>query len=292
MDPGGYFNFQHLSNHKFPALENPTVKENLVKWSMIDGLKFQAYSFDKPFRKYNERDFLTDFLGCQNVVSSLLKATPDHGFSSIGVPVDVVKFSEIKCNLTSVELFEKLKNNKVVCQSGSIIKCMPQYIRADLNSEAASLDFEIEIADNLRKLLLCNEDDIDDLEEIGQTLSEDDRKEFLCTLFSHLVIGGSLCQYEDNVEPYIQTTKLLYKDLIAVAVNTTNSDGMTVVGEHHGGGDSLKVISYVYKIHSAVNEFAGTGNKDVLFNRQYLNNFCYVIVNPLKQLCVTVYHHV
>ncbi|ODN05397.1 hypothetical protein Ocin01_01271 [Orchesella cincta] len=291
MDPGGHFNFQYLPNQKFQALENQTVKENLGKWSMIDGLKFQAYSFDKTFRKYNERDFLTEFMGCQNVVSTLLKATPDHGFSPIGVPVDVVKFSEVKCSLTTVELFEKLKDNKIARRNGSIVKCMPHYIRADVNNETTSLGFELEIADNLRKLLLCNEDDIDDFEDISQTLSEDDRKEFLCNLFSHLVIGGSLCQYEDNVEPYIQTTKLLYKDLIAVASNPQNvDDRVTTVGQDRGDGEGLKIISHVYKIHSAVNEFAG--NKDTLFNRQYLNNFFYVIVNPLKQICFTVYHHV
>lgn len=41
-----------------------------------------------------------------------------------------------------------------------------------------------------------------------------EREEFLFRLFKHLCLGGELCQYEDTVEPYISTTRHIYKDLI------------------------------------------------------------------------------
>lgn len=41
-----------------------------------------------------------------------------------------------------------------------------------------------------------------------------EREEFLFRLFKHLCLGGELCQYEDTVEPYISTTRRIYKDLI------------------------------------------------------------------------------
>lgn len=127
------------------------------------------------------------------------------------------------------------------------------------------------------------EDDYDDdWEDTIHTLSVSERKEFLFILFSHFVIGGSLCQYEDNMEPYIEATKLIYKDLIAVAR----------AQEEAGDSDKLKVTSYVYKIHTLCNDSAVAGNKNLLFHRQYLNNFFYLVVNPLKQLCFTIYHHV
>lgn len=44
--------------------------------------------------------------------------------------------------------------------------------------------------------------------------SQLDRQEFLFCLFKHLCIGGSLCQFEDVVDPYLETTKALYKDLV------------------------------------------------------------------------------
>jgi len=306
MEPGSEFNFQSLPSHKFPSLAKTEVKESLTKWSMIDGLKLQAYSFDKPFKKYNERDFLVNFLGCQNVTTTLMKATSDHGFSPIGVPADVLKFSEVKCTLTTLEIFEKLKlGEKVVRQSGYIVKCMPHYIRAsgsDNNEAAVPEGFEIEIADNLRKIILSNEDEEDDFLEINEgLLTDSDRKEFLFSLFSHFVIGGSLCQYEDNVEPYLMTTKLFYKDLIAVAAaSSENADGTNAnlrpdARDAGGDGDKdnrkLKIISHVYKMHAVFSDRIPAVKKNLLFNRNYLNNFLYVIVDPLKQICLTLYHH-
>lgn len=41
-----------------------------------------------------------------------------------------------------------------------------------------------------------------------------EREEFLFRIFKHLCLGGELCQYEDTVEPYISTTRHIYKDLI------------------------------------------------------------------------------
>jgi hypothetical protein len=45
-------------------------------------------------------------------------------------------------------------------------------------------------------------------------ISEAHREEFLFRLFKHLCLGGQWCQYEDNIKPYINTTKVLYKDII------------------------------------------------------------------------------
>ena len=41
-----------------------------------------------------------------------------------------------------------------------------------------------------------------------------EREEFIFKIFQILVLGGELCQYEDELEPYITCTKNLYKDLI------------------------------------------------------------------------------
>jgi len=42
----------------------------------------------------------------------------------------------------------------------------------------------------------------------------EERNEFLFLLFQHLCLGGSVCQYEDTVQPYLDATKAIYKDLI------------------------------------------------------------------------------
>ena len=44
--------------------------------------------------------------------------------------------------------------------------------------------------------------------------SDTERDEFLFRLFKHVCLGGAVCQFEDVVQPYLDTTKALYKDLI------------------------------------------------------------------------------
>ena len=44
--------------------------------------------------------------------------------------------------------------------------------------------------------------------------SDSEKEEFLFHLFQHLCLGGQVCQYEDMVDPYLNITKQMYKDLI------------------------------------------------------------------------------
>lgn len=41
-----------------------------------------------------------------------------------------------------------------------------------------------------------------------------DRQEFLFRLFKHIALGGELCQFEDLINPYIETAKMIYKELL------------------------------------------------------------------------------
>ena len=45
-------------------------------------------------------------------------------------------------------------------------------------------------------------------------LSDEERKELILHVFKRLVVGGGACQYEDDMAPYLNTTKLIYKDLV------------------------------------------------------------------------------
>ena len=41
--------------------------------------------------------------------------------------------------------------------------------------------------------------------------------EFIFKLFQHISLGGSMCQYENNIKVYLDVIKVLYKDLVTVA---------------------------------------------------------------------------
>jgi len=47
-----------------------------------------------------------------------------------------------------------------------------------------------------------------------EMFSEEDRREFIFLVFRHLCLGGAVCQYEDTIQPYLDATKAIYKDLI------------------------------------------------------------------------------
>lgn len=54
----------------------------------------------------------------------------------------------------------------------------------------------------------------DEESEHYDVVGRETREEFLFILFKHLCLGGELCQYEDTIDPYMSTTKQVYKDLI------------------------------------------------------------------------------
>lgn len=44
--------------------------------------------------------------------------------------------------------------------------------------------------------------------------SKTERDEFIFRLFQLIVLGGEFCQYEDNLQPYLDTIRTIYKDLV------------------------------------------------------------------------------
>eukprot|EP00350_Pseudokeronopsis_sp_OXSARD2_P013345 CAMPEP_0170546238 /NCGR_PEP_ID=MMETSP0211-20121228/4615_1 /TAXON_ID=311385 /ORGANISM="Pseudokeronopsis sp., Strain OXSARD2" /LENGTH=112 /DNA_ID=CAMNT_0010850605 /DNA_START=389 /DNA_END=723 /DNA_ORIENTATION=- len=87
------------------------------------------------------------------------------------------------------------------------------------------------------------------------------QNEFIFNLFKLISLGGSMCQYEDNVEEYLNVTKRLYKDLVTV-------------GKDQDTGD-IKVHSYVFKI----NEIDGL--EGLFPTKHHPQNYFFVIVDPL-----------
>nr|XP_047934189.1 cilia- and flagella-associated protein 300 isoform X2 [Anser cygnoides] len=121
--------------------------------------------------------------------------------SSSGSKVTKIEAIVVPCTQISMSFFDRLYTEGIVRETGHIVKCYDEYYD------------DILISDELRKVLLLEDSDHYDL------FSQSDRKEFLFCLFKHLCIGGALCQFEDMLGPYLETTKALYKDLVSVQKN-------------------------------------------------------------------------
>ncbi|KAJ3190929.1 hypothetical protein HDU67_006061, partial [Dinochytrium kinnereticum] len=101
--------------------------------------------------------------------------------------------------ITSLSFFDRLKPptpHAPLRPDGQIKKCLDEYVDGFV------------VSDELRKCLLMEECESYDL------FSKADRREFIFMLFKSVALGGRLCQFEDEIGAYLETTKKLYKDLM------------------------------------------------------------------------------
>jgi hypothetical protein len=118
------------------------------------------------------------------------------------------------------------------------------------------------VSDELRKCLARGEE--------SSEFTKEQRNEFIHHVFKVLALGGWICQYEEEISEYLETTKLsespssnfkVYKDLVSVRKNKEGA---------------LEVTSRVYKVLG----FEKT-SKCPLFSSEHMQNFCYVSIKGI-----------
>ncbi|XP_015280002.1 PREDICTED: uncharacterized protein C11orf70 homolog [Gekko japonicus] len=247
------YTFHHLPQKSFPSLESRETRDRLVKWSMDGRITAQAFSFDQNFKGYQQEDFLMDFFNHPDVNSNLKMLSASGQWTTLNTSVKKVEVKNILCTKVSMSFFDRLYCEGVVRENGFIVKCFDEYCD------------EILIADELRKVLLLEDSDHYDL------FSRLDREEFLFCLFKHLCLGGALCQYEDDLGPYLETTKALYKDLVSVQTDPETKE--------------INIISTVLKVSAY--DVHGLCYPSSSSHEQ---TFAYLIVSPPKRHVYVLYH--
>jgi len=133
----------------------------------------------------------------------------------------------------------------------------------------------VAVADELRRALLDRDSDAFEI------FSPSDRSELLFQLFTHLCVGGGLCQYENNVQSYLACTKLLYRDLLAVRTNRNT--------------DALEVASIVLRLRGlTVADLAVAAGAEKPFelfgsNDKDKHHLCFLSIDPHKRH-ITLYY--
>ncbi|XP_070607760.1 cilia- and flagella-associated protein 300 isoform X1 [Erythrolamprus reginae] len=247
------YTFHYLRQKSFPALESKGTRERLLKWSMDGRITAQAFSFDQNFKGYQRDDFLMAFLNHPEVNSNLKLLSSSGRWTTLNTKVKKVDAKNILCTQVSMSFFDRLYCEGLVRENGAIVKCFDEY------------HDEIPIADELRKVLLLDDSDHYDL------FSHLDREEFLFCIFKHLCIGGAFCQYEDDLGPYLETTKSLYKDLVSVQKDPETKN--------------IHIVSTVFKV--CAYDADGLCYPTPSSHEQ---NFAYLIVNPLNRHIYVLYH--
>lgn len=254
MAEGKVFTFRLLHGKKFPGFESPDTKRLLEKWYISQRMRLVTWNYDQPFQIYEKEAFSSQFFSDANVRSNILvPSTDSQSWLPFGGPVTRVVCEEVPCTVFNMGFFDRLNAECVVRATGTIVKCLDEFYE----------DFVV--ADELRKVLLMED------EEKYCIFNEKDRDEFIFRIFQHVCLGGAVCQYEDDVGPYLDMTKALYKDLVTVVKDEDMK--------------KLSVTSWIFRVEAYNDEacvFPG--------NRPHRQNFCYLIVDPLKRHVTAWYH--
>jgi len=245
------YQFQYL-DRTIQSLKDKKLLENLHKWNLDTSLKVMTFSFNEVFHPYNLSGFSKDFLIDSNVLKKInvLMTNP----WSKDISLDEIKVKKINCSVTSMSFFDRLKDDGIVRPAGSICKCFDETFEGIL------------IQDELRKMIL-SEDCIN-----FESFSDDDRNELMFKLFKTFVIGGPICQYEDNVQPYLDITKSFYKDLVSVQKKSET--------------DEIQVVSHAFQL-SVQNE----KGKTIFPSDEHEQTFALLVVDPVKRHVHFVYNH-
>ncbi|XP_048389011.1 cilia- and flagella-associated protein 300 isoform X2 [Stegostoma tigrinum] len=211
------FTFRHLSNKKINFLEDSKIRDLFMKWSMHGRITVQVFSFDQCFQSYEKDSFVLAFFQDPNVLANLKVLSPlPSQWTTLGKEVKEIEAEEVPCNQLSILSFDCLYTEGIVRETGHITKCLDEFYE----------DFVI--SDQLRQVLLLEESDK------YQIFSDKEREEFIFHIFKHLCLGGVLCQYEDTIDPYLETCKTMYKELVSVQKDPDTKD--------------IRIISTVLKV--------------------------------------------
>ncbi|XP_019337572.1 cilia- and flagella-associated protein 300 isoform X1 [Alligator mississippiensis] len=238
------FAFRPLPHKPFPGLRSADTQRRLLKWSLQGGLAAQAFGFDQCFERPRREHFVLDFFNDPNVNSNLKLLSGSGEWTTLGTNMKNIEATVVPCTQVSMSFFDRLYTEGVVRETGHIVKCYDEYYD------------DIPISDELRKVLLLEDSDHFDL------FSQSEREEFLFRLFEHLCLGGTLCQFEDVLDPYLETTKVLYKDLVSV--------------QKHPETKEISVTSTVFKV-------AAYGADGSCFPGHDRLSFAYISVDPRRR---------
>ncbi|KAL0281145.1 UNVERIFIED_CONTAM: hypothetical protein PYX00_002221 [Menopon gallinae] len=200
------YQFTSIKPKQFNITCDKNALEYLLKWSMKGQIRLATFSFSKPFEPHKKKEFILDFFTSPEVIGVINKIIPNWSYEKD--QVEDVEVEAIPCNQTSMTFFDRVLDpeNHIIRHGGGLHHCVDDVID----------DFMI--SDELRRMVLDENSDNYGL------YNEEERKELLFRIFQHFVLGGKWCQFEDKVEPYLDMTKMLYKDLVRVERNADTKE--------------------------------------------------------------------
>ena len=108
---------------------------------------------------------------------------------------------------------------------------------------------------------------VDEDDEEYCLYDDEEKEELIFHIFKRLDIGGSMCQWEDEIKEYERLTKTIYRELLTVHKSQST------------GGVEISTIALDVKDVEGV----------AIFPTDSEHNFCYLCIDPI-QSHVTVWY--
>eukprot|EP01028_Stygiella_incarcerata_P006613 TRINITY_DN2700_c0_g1_i1.p1 TRINITY_DN2700_c0_g1~~TRINITY_DN2700_c0_g1_i1.p1 ORF type:complete len:301 (-),score=81.10 TRINITY_DN2700_c0_g1_i1:33-818(-) len=254
MESGGkQFDFAPLKG-VFPCISERESSDSLRKWDLLETTLLSKVTYDQPFDPTNAHSFLVGLLNSSNAPFQVLGST--RQYESLQGDVTTVAFKELRKTQIDISMFDRLYEQGIVRENGSLMKCFDRFF-----------PMGVTVGDRLREYLVCEEES-----EHEGLYSEEEMDETLFHIFKWIAIGGGMNQYEDMVDPYIDMTKNVYRDLVRVHKNA------------HSG--RIEVRSIVFRIDSIE---TSSGGRTLFPSEDAPNNICLVCIDPVNREVTTLY---
>ena len=197
--------------------------------------------------------------------------------SALPGPITSVTLAPLRVNATTLDMFDRLTDRDELEARGVDV----QICRADgrsCNMLDVFLPCGITVSDQLRGVFMLSEDE----SETYRAYSDAERSEFLFHVMWRVVAGGAVNQYEDELVPYKEAARDIYKSLISVG--------------RARGGDASELV--VQSLVCAVQDICVSGGggkawsmmRSTFFpkdDRTGNHNFMYLVVDPIRRtVCV------
>ena len=156
-------------------------------------LYVSKFRFNQSFHLISAEEFLKALMNS----SAFQSRMPSFSYGKI----EHLNFKAMSCNVLNMSYFDFLEQLDLVNTHTGQLKGAPdEWVDG------------IQCSTKLRLAMLWEED-----ENYCEIQQDKYQNEFIFKLFQLLIVGGPMCQYDDDVTEYLTQTKNLYKDLVTVA---------------------------------------------------------------------------
>ncbi|KAI9188374.1 hypothetical protein H9P43_002765 [Blastocladiella emersonii ATCC 22665] len=262
-------------NARRGATESPeaTARKLMDKWGFTSENSYlRCFSYDQFVAPHQYEAFLKQFFADPVVRGDLQLVGSTDALRPLSGSTGNLAFHPLAVTRCDMSIFDGLFDSGVVRRNGAIVKCFDDYYSPAAVPTAPSADLHAEpgdtlIPDELRRAMLDASSD-----HFDSAVTTTDRRELLYHLFAHLVLGGRVNQFEDEIAPYLTVAKLIYKKMISA---TRSQSDPNVIQLH---GAAFAVLP------------RNADSTAPLFPMRHRQNFLIAAIDPLRRR-VTLWYH-